>query len=283
MSDTGTATRRTTTLFDIVITLAENWLLLVAVPAVVAILTFFVVAAQPLTYRSVALVNLAPTTVSGEIEALARNESTPGSDLRELNAIADLVKITPGQSPTTSVLELQLADPAAADNGMKLILAELVKAVESGEIESPYDLADNRRQQLQADISIRDRMIGVLAELLEMRNLEAPQNELAFAQTASVLDQMLTSRDVQRDRWYDITLSLPARPSSIVGDVPSRPSPVEARSPLRMAAITAFCTVFILGLLVLVRQFLREAASDSAMSGKIGRLRDAFRLRGSIS
>src|SRR5690554_6872351 len=114
-------------LLDLLVVIAEHWLILVFVPLLAGLAAYGFLALQPHAWTASAMVGLPPAEVSHHL---------PGV----LDGAADMERgldVTAGSSAERSRLALTLDDPDAVSDGLALLLDRLTAAVEDGEIALP--------------------------------------------------------------------------------------------------------------------------------------------------
>lgn len=227
------------------------------------------VALQPHAWTASAEVGLPPAEVSRYLPGI-------------LDGAADMehgLEITEGSSAERSRIDLTLNDPDAVSDGLLLLTGQLTAAVEEGGIELPGASLEANLLDLEQEIALRDGIATRLAQALRDIETGLPFDAMAYAQTASALNEMMAARDAQRLRYEELSVTGTELPTSLIEEAPSEPVPAGRTSPLVVSALAVLGTGFVLLVLIFIRNGWKNAAADAETQGEIDRIRRAFGLR----
>lgn len=256
-------------LLDLMVVIAEHWLILVFVPLLAGLAAYGFVALQPHAWTASAEVGLPPAEVSRYLPGI-------------LDGAADMehgLEITEGSSAERSRIDLTLDDPDAVSDGLLLLTGQLTAAVEEGGIELPGASLEANLLDLEQEIALRDGIATRLAQALRDIETGLPFDAMAYAQTASALNEMMAARDAQRLRYEELSVTGTELPTSLIEEAPSEPVPAGRTSPLVVSALAVLGTGFVLLVLIFIRNGWKNAAADAETQDKIDRIRRAFGLR----
>lgn len=271
-------------LLDLLIVVAENWLLLVIAPLAIGGIVYWVVASQPQTYSSDAVVALPPAEIVEFVDAGVSSGSLPpqfvlsGPDMEGLAVapIPNATDVPEAIGNAQSQLTLTQRDPTGATTLDRLVQA-LQAAVQEGQLTDPALELAARADRLEAALAMRESAIGQLGEILAEPTQTSADAEV-YAWSAIALDQMLSGRSADETELATLRQALTATGGEIVVVAPSTPR-AQGRSPLLMAILTVLGSGFVFLILVFVRAGIRHAASEGNNKVKLERIRNAILLR----
>lgn len=265
-------------LLDLLVTVAENWLLLIAVPLFAGIVAYGFVVLQPQSWRASAVVGLPQSEVSRHLQGAF---AEPPEYLAAIGTpIADIERglgLSQGDDAMHTRIGITLGEPDAARAVLAVLLNSLVHAVETEEIVPRRAEILDEMEVLATDIALRERIIGNLMQVLDEMEVAEPFGEQAYATTASALNELLIARDGQRVRQNELAATLATLPVLVLNEEPSPPERVN-RSPFLIVSLAVLGTGFVLLVFIFARQGMRNAAADPEARGKIDRIRRAFRF-----
>lgn len=265
-------------LLDLLVTVAEHWMLLVIVPFLVGIAAYGFASLQPATWRSSAVIGLPQAEVSNYLQTMFDDETgvfagvgAPASEIeRELT-------ISQGSTAERTRIELNLAAPRMVEHALETVLAQLAAAVERGEVVSPEAQVEAEMAELDEEIALRERMIGTLTRIMEEDETAVPFDGTAYALTVSTLNEIMGARDEQRKRRTVLESGLAALPVTVVEQEASSAIRV-GQAPLTIALLAFLGSGLVLLILVFVRAGVKNAAADPETRSKLDRIRRAFWL-----
>jgi hypothetical protein len=266
-------------LLDLLVTVAENWVLLVAGPLLVGAAAFcFFLYFQPQSWRTTATVEL-PLVEMTRILPAALEGATPPPGL-SIAKIDNGLTIADDGTPERARLEVVLESPTAARVGLSFVLEQLAATVERDALPSAVETAQARRETLEQEVALRDSVIQRLTQALEDSKPAEDFDALSYAQMASTHNELMLARDQKRGE-LEILLAGPSPSTSssqsfvVETEEPSR----IGRSPLVMTLVAVLGTGFVLLLLVFIRSGLNKAVQNPESRQKINRIRRAFWLK----
>lgn len=120
-------------LLDVLVIIAEHWLLLLLVPLLAGLAAFGFMSQQPETWRSSAVIGLPQAEVSRYLQAIFDDETdafagvgVPAAEIeRELT-------ISQGSTAELTRIDLSLAAPRKVEQALETVLAQLSAAVAKG-------------------------------------------------------------------------------------------------------------------------------------------------------
>jgi hypothetical protein len=264
-------------LLDLLLIIAQNWLLLIVVPAIFGAIAFAVVFAQPQTYRSEATIGL-PVQIVEALIASLEDEGTIDPRLTPTATGADGLMVAQGSDAQSSLLVVRHRD-ATAGAALENLLISLESRAEDMRLPNSHSDLFNRIRALRTGQAFRDGMIARLEDALVGISASVPFDAQAYALAALALDQILTS-------WTAAGLELDTLEFELatVGVQKITVSPIagpmrDGRSPLMMAALAALGSGFLLLVFVFMRAGLRGASKDAETREKIEKIKDAIFLR----
>lgn len=282
-------------LLDLLIVVAENWLLLVIAPLVIGALTYWFLASQPQTYSSEAVVALPPAAIVEFVEAGVQGGSlAPQFGLSEpdmvglaVEPVSDRAGPSPvpgaGGSATVQIpnlvqsrLTLIQTDRVDAE-ALDRLVQSLQTAVQDGQLADPKLELSGRADRLEGTLAIRDSAIEQLTEILS-DPAQMPADADIYASSAIALDQMLSGRSADEFELAALREALAVTGDDIVVDAPSAPR-AQGRSPVLISILAVLGSGFVLLILVFVRAGLRHAASEQGNQLKLERIKNAMLLR----
>lgn len=244
-------------LLDLLVIIAEHWLVLVVVPLLIGALAFGMVSMQPHSYRSEAVLTL-PAAVISPLEE-------PG------------LSIT--QDTNTGTTQLVLAGPDP-DVTMRLtaIISGIELAIEAGELPDARGELLDQIAVLDQSMALRDGIIARITTALSDLERASPFDTQAYAAASSALEELLTGRQDAQVLAAELRNELAAIPTEIVVSAPTNAS-LEGRSPLLMALLATLGAGFVLLIAVFMRAGFRNAAQDEDGQEKLDRIKNALLLR----
>src|SRR5690606_38157929 len=115
-------------ILDLLVTIAENWVLLVAGPLLVGAAAYGFLYFQPQPWRTSATVELPAVEMTRIMPAILEGAPPPsGLSIAEID---NGLTISDDETPERSRLELVLETPAATQAGLSFVLEQLAAAVE---------------------------------------------------------------------------------------------------------------------------------------------------------
>lgn len=245
-------------LLDLLVIIAEHWLVLIIVPLLIGALTFGVVSMQPQTYRSEAVLAL-PAAAFGPL-----GETEPG------------LSITEDTTAGTTQLVLTRQDPDVAAR-LQAIISSIL-AVEAGELPDARSEVMGRIANLEQTMALRDGIIARITTALSELERDTPFDTQAYAAASSALEGILTGRQEAQMMAAELRTELAEMPSEIIVSPPSN-AEIEGVSALLMALLATLGSGFALLIAVFVRAGFRNAAQDEEGQEKLDRIKNALLLR----
>ncbi|HWJ88267.1 MAG TPA: hypothetical protein VNS12_09370 [Pelagibacterium sp.] len=246
-------------LLDLLVIIAEHWLVLVVVPLLIGVLAFGMVSMQPHSYRSEAVLTLPAAVIS------PLGDTEPG------------LSIT--QDTNTGTTQLVLAGPDP-DVTMRLtaIISGIELAIEAGELPDARGELLDQIAVLDQSMALRDGIIARITTALSDLERASPFDTQAYAAASSALEELLTGRQDAQVLAAELRNELAAIPTEIVVSAPTNASLV-GRSPLLMALLATLGAGFVLLIAVFMRAGFRNAAQDEDGQEKLDRIKNALLLR----
>lgn len=275
MTDNAEYPRDEISVLDLLVTIAENWLLLVLVPLLAGVATFGFLWLQSPTWTASTVVGLPQAEIARYLHRFD-DESPTGA---QIAGIRRGLSIAEDSSPERTRLDLTLADPASVTNGLTFLLNDLSTAVTNGDLVWPNTRLQAEIDSIADEIALRERVIERLAQMLEEMTAAVLPDETAYAQAASALDAMIIARNNQQSAYTQLTERLATLPFQLIEQAPSAPTRTEKGSPLLPSVLAALGTGLVLVMLIFIRSGLRNAAADPESREKIDRIRRAFGRR----
>lgn len=263
-------------LLDLLVIIAENWVLLVLAPLTIGIVTYFVLINQPQILQSEAVIGLPPETIINFVETgLADDTLDPALSLAE--AGGEGLSVSQGPNPQSSALVLISPDRdgrAALDG----LVDDIVASVQAGAIITPRGELVSRIARIEETLVLRAGIIARLQAALADIEQDTPFDAEAYSATARALDHMLLGFTAEEDTIALLEVELAAFTSAnVVISPPTGPS-IQARSPILLAGLATLGAGFILLILVFIAAGLR-GANDPESRQKITRIKNALLLR----
>tara|TARA_R100000365_G_C2746422_1_gene75717 strand:+ start:1683 stop:2417 length:735 start_codon:yes stop_codon:yes gene_type:complete len=195
-------------LIDLVVTIAENWVLIITVPLLVGAAVFTFLYLEPQSWRAFATVNLSSFELDRMLpEAL---EGTPPPSGLSIVEIESGLTTTGGGATDHSRLELVLDTPSAVEAGMSFVLQQLVAAVDRDAIPPSAESALARRQELEQEVTLRNSIIQRLTEALEDNSDSGEFDATTYAQLASTLNELLFTLDAKQRELEELSATPPS-------------------------------------------------------------------------
>jgi|GEM_PF-1674400 len=259
-------------LLDLLVIIAENWLLLVIVPVALAAATYAFLLAQNQTLRSQAILDLPPATAEALVtEVLEQGQYGEVLAAREAGGMV----IDSGTGTATTQLQLT-SDDQKAHEQFRALVDRIVKVVKAGVPE----VRDDRIAVLESRLSLRDGIVARLetaaADLADDPIFDAD----AYASVVAALNTTQMLRDLEADklatlRREDVT----ANDGQITLVDPVTGPQRVGRSPLLTAILTLLGSGFVLFVLVFIRAGVRGAMTNAESRQKLERITNALLLR----
>lgn len=264
-------------LLDLLVTIAEHWLLLVVVPILAGLAAYAFAAQQTGTWRSSAAVGLPQAEVSRYLQTVFDEEGALAGTGVPVSDIERGLVLSKGSTDGRTRIELSLPGPETAERALEAVLARLSAAVESGGIVRPQVQIEAEIAVLAQEISLRERMIATLTRTIEESEAAASFDATIYASAASTLNEIMNARDQQQARRTLLMNNLAALPVDVIEQDASSGARV-GQSPLTIALLVFVGTGVVLLILIFIRAGLRNAAADPETRDKIDRIRRAFWL-----
>jgi len=262
-------------LLDLLVTIAENWVFLVAGPLLVGAAAFAFLYFQPQPWRTSATLDLSPVEITAKLPMML--EGAPPPSGLSIAEIGNGLSIIGDGASAPSRLELVLDTKSAAQAGLAFLLDQLVAAVERDALPSSAETAQVKREALEQEVVLREGIIQRLTEALEAISSAEDFDAASYAQMASTHNELMLARDFKLGELEEL-LDAPAAtalPLVIETEEPSR----IGRSPIIITLLAVLGTGFVLLVLVFIRAGLKNAAQNSESRQKINRIRRAFGLK----
>lgn len=263
-------------LLDLMVIVAERWLIVVIVPLVVGIAAYFFVASQPQPWRAHVVVGMPDTFVTAGLANLD-SDGIAGTHASAAEIKAGL-SILPMSLSGRSMIELTLSDRAAVSTTLNAMIETLRRKTDSGEIPWSAGILSGQIAATSAEIGIRTQVIESLEQQLAALRANPNEDGTVLAQTAATLNDVMASREIQTGQLDYLKDKLAFAPKEVVEVSPTDPVQVGLSSPARSAIIAAIGALFIVMVIVLVQIGFTVMASDPRARPKINRIRRAFWL-----
>jgi hypothetical protein len=254
---------------DLLVTLAESWLAIVAVIVVGAALGYGYASTQPVSLSSQMVLSLTAEDSALIIrEAVASSQNVrpeqftynqvPGTNITRVGLIA-----SPGENPQATlqriVDELSSASGLPALNRRRIDLTNAI---------------DELDQWTRHYALLQEEMARADSATILSYGAEA-KVELAKLITTTALPQL---QDAQR-RVRQLESQMPADLEKIVLEAPTSSIPVSTTFALRMALVSALASGFVAMVVVLAAAGIRKATADATNAAKLARIKRAFFFR----
>lgn len=263
-------------LLDLMVIIAENWLLLVLVPLALAAVAYGVLVTRPQPYVSDMVVALPPADVAEFVEA-GIADGALAAELALAGPDRERIALTPGENPLETRITV-LSDQRSAGREALGQLSDLLEAaVQAGTITTASGDLLTRVVDLQATMEIRDAAIDRLGDILA-RTTRVTEDAQTYALSALAFNQMVLGRAEDEAALLDLKDQFAASSAEIVLAAPSAPRP-QGRSPLLIAVLAGLGSAFMLLIFVFIRAGLRSAASEEVNREKLERIRNGLLLR----
>jgi LPS O-antigen subunit length determinant protein (WzzB/FepE family) len=268
-------------LLDILVVLAESWKLLVFGPLTAGVLAAAVSFALPKTFESVAILRLS------EDEA-AFFQAAPVQDVL-LSQFEHLSKLGDTQEDRRTALKKLIT--ANVDKKTKLVTL----TVKSDSPNKAQDLGEAAIKAVLAEITPRGRDRAIIEQTIVVNEQSIKESQEAIEgikrnlgkQTEQMQDISLKyfaalNADINSKRLTNIQLknSLLEKTDEIFVQAPSFPETKSAPKRSLIVLVTVLASGFLLMIWVFLRNAWQANAKDPEAMQKMGRIRQAFGLRG---
>jgi len=259
---------------DLLVVVAESWMLLAAGAALAAVLGYLVASSQPTSYRSTVTIN-APLLRAQNLLSVA---TTTLASAQLDNKIApdewaSKISIVPISDVTTQV---SIADTKSDFLREKLqaLVSVYVNATHQEELQKAIrnlELAKARDAEL-TDTNSQLKRAGERVEA------QTPFDGAAFAGLSEAQRKINFDQLILSKRIDDMSIELSLLPENAFVPPASLPRREGFPNPLQVAAITALAGAFLLFMLVLLRNALVAASQSTSGAKKMERVRRGFFL-----
>ena len=263
-------------LLDLMVVIAENWLLLVLVPLAAGAIAYGVLAIQPRPYVSEMVVSVSAAEIAELVEAGVAKDS-PDAELTLAQPGGEGITLAPGENPRETRISLVSDERGAGRRALGQFSDQLEAAVQAGTLTTSSGELLTRIGNLQAAMITRDAAIARLSDILA-QTARVADDAQTYALSALAFNQMVRSRAEDEAELIALEEQFAASGAEIVLIPPSVPRPL-GRSPLLMAVLTAIGSAFMLLAFVFIKASLKSAASEKVNRGKLERIRNGLLLR----
>lgn len=265
---------------DVLLLVAENWILLLILPVVLGALAFVVLTNQPRVFVSDVILDIPASEILDTVEiGLADGTVDPALAPAKSGSVG--LEVVENEESRSSQITLTYTDPVAFTAFGRLI-ADLTNGPLAYSRE--YAAARSREyaaagvERLEHTLSIRNAVIMRLETALTDLSAEDSFNAEAYAGSALALDQMIASRTSEEIALERLRTELAAATISVQTAHPSDPR-LAGRSPIALAGMVSLGAGLVLLALVFARTGLKAAATKPQNRAKFLRIKNAFLLR----
>lgn len=269
MSETTSLEHDEVSLLDILVVIAESWVLLVVGAVVAAFVGYMFAAAQPVTYRAIAEVALSQVEAERLLERDAEfAAAVPAADMALNRATIEAIsRVTvSGHPPELVAEELARIITIFRTSGQSIVDARRIRLQEQ---------IDRARQRV-AEIDTAKFRVDSAAERIETQETFFG---VAFAELAGISQNLASERYALVQQISGMELSLAALPDDIVTWSTAPTESGGGRSPVVTAGVFGMAAGFLLLVMVFIRHGIRVAKQDPAGSEKMDRIKRALLLR----
>lgn len=276
-------------LLDIAVVIAESWIVLIVVPAVVAALAFLALNLfESPQFRSQAILRIDEGEAAFITSARVLNpaivdsdwvQREPGSLSGARDRLVESLSITPIEGTGTYNIALTTDDPELSRTMLDAIVASLI------ENSAPSDVD---RQRLELRLDVLRRSLANFQSSLERLNQLYDQLNSGTSPTMATIElgnlggsivSLVTQIATTEQDILSTELALQGSVSvSDIFQAPTTPDNDENRSAILKAALAGLATGFLLLIAVFIRAGLRTAAQNPSAAEKVERIRKAFWL-----
>ncbi len=264
-------------LLDLLLIIAQNWLLLILGPALIGAITFGVFVTQPQTYRWEATIGL-PVPIVEALIAELDEDGTLDPRLGISSTGADGLSVTQGGNAQSSRLILRHLDTGAG-TALGSLVATLATNAQALPLPDSHGALVDRVEALRSAQTFRDGVIARLEAGIADISATEPFDAQGYAAAALALDQVLVSRTAAALELDSLEIELVTASSLEIAAGPVAGPTREGRSPALMAAIAVLGSGFLILVLVFIRAGLRGASRDPETQEKLDAIKNAILLR----
>jgi hypothetical protein len=272
MADEQSETTDEVSFLDLLVVLAESWVLLVSGAAMAAVLGYFIAIGQPTSYRSTVTIdappllaqNLLATTATTSASALLNNKIAPDD-------WASRISLVPISDVATQV-SITSATPTSLSEQLQALVSVYVKAAHQEKRQKAIrdiELAKARNVEL-TDTSTQLRRAADRVEA------QTPFDGAAFSELAAVQRKVSFEQLMLSKRLDDMSTKLSYLPENAPVPAVSAPRREGPPHPGIVAAIAGLGMGFLLFILVLLRNALLAASQSPSGARKMERIRRGF-------
>jgi len=259
-------------LLDLLVIMAENWLLLFLVPLAVGAITFALLQAQPQYYRASAVIALPAEEITrfikdDELAPLPQIELVPTSGQPGL--------FVSSNKDSTSSLSVTLPSRNEAQATMETVLAALERGAATGELRQTVGNRNEQIATLEETVALRDRIAARLEQSLDDINRSSPFESESYALTAMALAQVLNGRGQDDEMLTSLRAEIAEGQSLDTGLSVT----LAGRSPALVSVLAILATGFVMLIAVFAIHGLKSASRDPSAKPKLDRIRNALLLR----
>ncbi|WMT89358.1 Wzz/FepE/Etk N-terminal domain-containing protein [Pelagibacterium sp. H642] len=288
MTETETANDEIS-LLDIAVVLAENWLLLVVVPIITALLAFGLLwTLTPRQYDSEALIRLNADEAALLTSARILNPAILNSDYIEgyqgtlsqarQNLIENDLTIAPQADTSFYRLSVSGRTPEDAQQLLRAILNSLV------ENSTP---TPSRRALLELEMQLAEASVSELNATLERLNRIADSVESGGSSSAASLGEIgqsivaiLSNIESRRAEMLQIQEALEGSVSADdIIQTPTTPDSAQSRGIIIQAVLVGLGIGFLMLIVAFIRSGFKAASQSPDQLDKVNRIRRAFWLK----